>query len=79
MKCTKDLEVRVLKSAAGYYIGTTDFDPDIECEVPNCRVSQEYFKTEKDAQEALDLHNFTVRRCMENDYCNRAKGCLSWQ
>lgn len=79
MKCTKDLEVRILKSEAGYYIGTLIYDDICQCDVPNCRISQEYYKTEKDAQEALELHNFTVRRCIENDYCNSAKGCFTWQ
>jgi len=41
---------KVLKSAAGYYIGR-------DCiEGPYCRESKEYYRTEEDAQVVLDAH-----------------------
>ena len=51
----KVLPLRVLKSAAGYYIGTADD------EGPVSRESLEYFSTESRAQNALDSGEFTQR------------------
>jgi hypothetical protein len=56
--CQKGNKIQVLKSNAGYYIGTLDED---EC--PNCRISQ-YAKKPDDP--ILNIE----RECMENQYCN---------
>lgn len=50
------LETRVLKSAAGYYLGT--LDPELG---PVSRESREYWETEKEAQEALLTGAWTQR------------------
>lgn len=70
MKCRKGFEVQALKANMAY-IGT--FDPQ---EGPNCRCSQEYFNTLEDAKKALAEGTFTLRRCMENDFCNGGRGCF---
>ncbi|MBQ0703178.1 hypothetical protein J7S67_18070 [Acinetobacter baumannii] len=49
---TEELKLEVLKSAAGFYIGTFDYDSDNYG--PVSRVS-EYFKTSEEAEYALDL------------------------
>ena len=74
MKCNKGLEVQVLKSAAGYYIGTMIEDKEMKCEVPNCQISVNYFRTEEKAKEAMAA-GFQQRTCMENQYCAGARGC----
>lgn len=56
--CGAKLEVEVLRSAAGYYIGQWCHEID----GPYSRLSQEYYKTEKLAQEALDKDTFTMRQ-----------------
>lgn len=50
---TRPLEV--LRSAAGYYIGTQ------EDGMPYSRDSQEYFASREEAQEALEEGTFTLR------------------
>ena len=57
-KCIKGKEVTVLRSAAGYYVGTFDE------EGPYCRLSQCYGKTIDDP-----IIN-TERDCVENNHCN---------
>jgi len=74
MKCTKGLEIKVMKSYAGYYIGTEIFDKEMDCEVPNCRISVEYFKTKEKAEKAM-TNGFMQRNCMENDFCSAGRGC----
>ena len=49
-------ENEVLKSAAGYYIGTVH-----PVEGPNTRESYEYYRSEDDAKAALELHTWTQR------------------
>ena len=53
--CQKSLPLAVLKSQAGFYIGT--FDDEGPCS----RESQEYYRTEALAQVALDTNNFTQK------------------
>ncbi|PJG65166.1 hypothetical protein [Acinetobacter seifertii] len=53
-----DLKLEVLKSAAGFYIGT--FDYDSENYGPVSRVS-EYFKTREEAEHALNNNCWTQR------------------
>ena len=52
----KSLHLQVLKSAAGFYIGTADEDG------PCSRESTEYFETREAALEALASENWTQRR-----------------
>ena len=52
--CAKRLPLEVLRSAAGYYIGTFD-------ESPCSRESVEYYQRRGDAQKALDENSFTQR------------------
>lgn len=46
-------ELKVLSSAAGYYVGTTYTDPDYGFEEPGSRDS-DYFKTREQAQKFFD-------------------------
>lgn len=52
------LEVRSLRSNAGFYIGT-QCD---KCGMPISRISQEYFRSRVKADEALETGNYTFRR-----------------
>ena len=54
-KAKGDVLLRVLRSAAGHYIGTQDD------EGPVSRESVEYFPTHLAAQRALDTHAWTQR------------------
>lgn len=67
--CKQGYEVTVLESYAGYYIGTHD-----EEGFPNCRLSQQYYKTKDEAEEALEGRTFTERNCVENNFCNGGHG-----
>jgi hypothetical protein len=58
-------ELQVLKSAAGYYIGTlythpkgSEFEGLVE---PGSRDSYDYYATEEEAQKALDENKFIQR------------------
>lgn len=53
--CNKRLPLQVLRSAAGYYIGTASEDG------PCSRESAEYFRKEGDASDALANGNWTQR------------------
>jgi Lon protease-like protein len=66
--CKQGRVVQVMRSAAGYYIGTIDEDE------PYCRLSMEYFPDEKTAQYALENREFNERDCVENNYCNGGIG-----
>lgn len=66
-KCKRGLVVKPLRSAAGYYIGTLD-----EEGFPNCRISNQYAKTAKDA-ESLALDRQTAE---ENVFCNGCGKCF---
>lgn len=50
------LPVQVLRSAAGYYLGTSNED-----DFPVSRESVEYFKTQEQAEQALASGNWTQR------------------
>lgn len=69
MKCIKGYEIRVLKSVAGYYIGTVD-----EEGFPNCRITTQYAET---GTGALILPLDRQVGCSENEFCNGGKGCFS--
>ena len=68
LKCKKGFKVEILKSGAGYYLGTLDNDG-----FPQCRLSTRYAATEKDAQ---DLSLDRQFGCIENEYCNSGTGCF---
>lgn len=58
--------IKVMKSNAGYYIGTTYKECfDSWLELPYSRVSQEYFATEDEAISALITGNFTKRDLLD--------------
>lgn len=67
MKCAKGYEIKPLKSAAGWYLGTLDMEG-----FPNCRLSSNYAQTEEDAK-----HLFMDRQmASENEFCNGGCGCV---
>jgi hypothetical protein len=69
--CVRGYELKVLHSAAGYYIGTVDEDG-----LPNCRLSEKYWKGSVEAQKALDTLCFRDRSyAIETQYCNGGMGC----
>ena len=53
--CGKTLEIQVMRSAAGYYIGTCSEDG------PCSRESNEYFRKEGDAEAALSNGTWTQK------------------
>ncbi|MBO7713749.1 MAG: hypothetical protein J6S85_09285 [Methanobrevibacter sp.] len=60
MKCVKGYEIRALKSAAGWYMGTTDDEG-----FPNCRISSQYAKTKEEAEKLL----LDRQDASENQFC----------
>ena len=62
--CWKNKTITVCRSYAGFYIGTNDSYG------PYCRLSEEYYKTQDKAQEALYTRNFTQRTSGETLFCN---------
>ncbi len=53
--CGFPLPVQVMASAAGFYLGTTDFG------IPFSRESNEYWTSEEDAKNALQSGNWTQK------------------
>lgn len=53
--CGKALKLQILRTQAGYYIGTADEDG------PVSRESAEYFSTEEQASDALSKGKWTQR------------------
>lgn len=70
IKCINNRDVQVLKSQAGYYIGTTD-----ECGSPYCRISS-YYSNHEDALMALNTKSFLVRDSVEINFCNNGNTCI---
>lgn len=68
LMCKKGYPVKPCKSAAGWYMGTTDDEG-----YPNCRISTGYAATPELA-EKLPCDRQT--NCMENEFCNGGKGCF---
>ena len=67
MKCAKGYEIKPLKSAAGWYLGTVDVNG-----FPNCRLTSNYAPTKEDA-----LRLFMDRQmASENEFCNDGCGCI---
>lgn len=58
MKISK---IKVLKSAAGYYIGREYFDDEMGGWFPYSRNSEEYFRSYDAAEKALKTGEYTVR------------------
>jgi len=69
MKCIKGFEVKVMTSAAGYYIGTFDNEG-----FPMCRIS-DYYKSKEAAQRALEKFAFH-RFAEEINFCNHSYECI---
>lgn len=73
MKCVRGLDLKVMKSGAGYYIGTEYADPDMGgAIVPNCRMTD--YMTKEKAERLLEKGDaFALwdasRDCAENGYC----------
>lgn len=67
MKCVKGYEVEPQKSAAGYYMGTIDYDG-----IPKCRISSKYAESVEEAK-SLPLDR---QSAMENEYCNGCGNCF---
>lgn len=65
LTCVKGKKLEVLKSNAGYYIGT------LEDGCPNCRVSERYYQTDTAGQFVLTHKAFNPRICLENVYCSK--------
>jgi len=60
--CGTEFKLEVLHSNAGYYIGTTCRNKECEYYLhPNSRESMIYWRTEKEAQEALDKGTWVER------------------
>ena len=58
-------DLKVMQSAAGYYIGRSYFDLECGCEFPFSRESGYMSRTE--ARERLEYDTYEVRDCIEND------------
>lgn len=70
-KCINGIEVKVLNSAAGYYIGTVDEDG-----FPNCRISSLYYPSQEDALRTFKSGVYPVRSNAEETlFCNSGRGC----
>lgn len=79
MKCVRNSEVKIMKSGAGYYLGTEFFDRYTNAMLPWCRLSEQYWRTAEEAQKALLENDFTERKCIENIFCLKSccsKSCL---
>lgn len=66
-KCKRGYKIQVLKSAAGYYVGTLD-----EEGCPYCRLTSQYAKTEEEAQELFLDRGYAS----EIRFCNGGSGCF---
>ena len=51
---------KVMQSAAGFYIGTSEWDNDFKCDMPYSRESG-YYPTQEAAQQALDTGDVSWR------------------
>lgn len=66
IKCSGGAIIKVMKSNAGFYLGTTD-----EFGCPNCRITGY-----NNSEEGLLESSFEERDCPENSYCNNGCGCF---
>ena len=70
MKCVNGYEIKPLKSAAGWYMGTTTPEGWL-----NCRITTHYYKTAEEAKERMDKD---YRYCEENNFCSHGRVCYEW-
>lgn len=68
MKCIKGYDIKIMKSNAGYYIGTRDGEG-----FPNCRIS-DYRETPGTIS---DYNLARMVYAMENQYCNGCRNCVT--
>ena len=66
-KCVKGEEITMLRSEAGWYLGTYDYSEGYPC--PNCRIS-EYFANDKELEAGVEYRN-----CPENQFCSNGRVC----
>lgn len=64
MECVKGYNLEILRSNAGYYIGTLD-----EENMPNCRMTEGYAKTRKDVLSLKPRHSFEIQHCSNGNLC----------
>ena len=69
--CYKGHNIQVLKSEAGFYIGTL-----VEFGVPYCRLSSDYYQSKDKTREALDTGKIIERNAIENELYSDGKKCL---
>lgn len=60
-------DLKVMKSAAGWYIGRSYWDQEFGFDGPYSRESG-YYGDPMQAQEELDQMTFEVRNCLENNW-----------
>lgn len=75
MKCVKNHDVEILKSNAGFYIGTTVENEEYGFLEPYCRISG-YYRNKQEAEEAMKSIKDNYRICNENMFCNEGRGCF---
>lgn len=68
MKCIKGHEIEILKSAAGYYVGTRD-----ENGLPYCRISD--YRIEPGYKSDYDFARMFY--AIENQFCNGKCHCIT--
>lgn len=66
-------KLKVLRSAAGYYIGRECRDKDMPFDEPYSRES-DYFSSKEEATKALYESGFDVRDCVENNHAYATGG-----
>ena len=70
MKCVNGYEIKPMKSAAGWYMGTST-----EEGFPQCRITTNYYETAEEAEQ--NMHK-DYRFCEENDFCSHGMVCYRW-
>lgn len=69
MKCVRGFEVKPMKSAAGWYMGT------MTAEGPQCRMTNKYYRTPEEAEKNMQKD---YRYCEENNFCSKGRVCIPW-
>lgn len=69
-KCTQGNTLEIMSDNAGYYLGTTVEEDGIP--YPNCRIS-----VYAESSNKLEAMEYVYRDCVENNYCNKCKGCIA--
>lgn len=68
MKCVNGLEIKPMKSAAGWYMGTVTKEG-----YPKCRMTSQYYNTAEEAQKNMKQD---YRHCAENEFCSKGRPCI---